>query len=100
MRAAARIAERVHDTLPSRISSNPGRAEALTPLLVGLGNTKVPEVAARSKATTNRIGRSLPFSPIPSRIGFPVGLGTPQPLRAFSASTPIATASTAVALPF
>jgi hypothetical protein len=96
-RAALQIAQRVHDTLPSRVVASPGRAEALTPLLVGLGNTSVPQVAARSKATTNRIGRSLPFSPIPSRVGFPLGLGLPQPARAFSAAASTTTATARLA---
>ena len=85
-RAAAQITERVQAALPSRFSASPGRAEALTPLLVGIGNTSVPEVAARSKATINRIGRRLPFSPVPSSVGLPLRLGAIQPLRTFSAS--------------
>jgi hypothetical protein len=93
-RAAVQIAERVHDTF--RAGASPGRAEALTPLLVGLGNTACP-VATRSKATTNRIGRSLPFSPIPSRVGFPLGLGLPQPPRAFSAAASTTTATARLA---
>ena len=87
VRAAAQIAERVHETLPRRFSASPGRAEALTPLLVGIGNTNVPEVAAVSKATIARISQRLSFSPIPSRVGFPLGLGLHQPVRTLSASS-------------
>ena len=99
-RTAAQITERVHDTLPSRFTASPGRAEALTPLLVGIGNTSVPEVSARSKATINRIGRRLPFSPVPSGVGLPLRLGEVQPLRTFSASVaPQAKVAAATELP-
>ena len=74
-RAAAQIADRITDALPGRVASDSARAQALAPLLVGIANSGVRKTAARANAVVTRIGRRLPFSPVPSGIGFPINIG-------------------------
>lgn len=53
--AAETILEAVNAAFPARVASDPGRAEALAPLLVGIGNAGVPELSERANEAVRRI---------------------------------------------
>jgi hypothetical protein len=75
LRGAALIHEGVGTALPARITAGASRAEALAPLLVGVGNSKLPEFSASANRIVRRIGRQLPFSGRPRLSGLPTHIG-------------------------
>jgi hypothetical protein len=77
---AERVFEHALAALPSRLAHDAARAEAVGPLLVGVGNAGVADLSPRAKESVNRIDVRLhPTGPIGGDRPPVVGGGTGRP---------------------
>jgi hypothetical protein len=74
-RTAEVIQERVNAALPARPTENAARAEALAPLLAGIGNAGITEISTSANRVVSRIGGRLAYTPAPRVSGLPTHLG-------------------------